>query len=70
MFEIIIRLEYTLKKKTQDFKPKQPHQKPNTAHVGNHFSRWISNQPSMAPVWFLSIGGASHRRKTYAPLIG
>ena len=26
--------------------------------------------PSMAPVWFLSIGGASHRRNSYAPLIG
>ena len=26
--------------------------------------------PSMAPVWFLSIGGACHRRNSYAPLIG
>ena len=26
--------------------------------------------PSMEPVWFLSIGGACHRRNSYAPLIG
>ena len=26
--------------------------------------------PSMAPVWFLPIGGACHRRNSYASLIG